>query len=374
MKNIKVSVYKAKVAQGKETSLYLDFYPAVLNPYTGKTTRRLFLKLRLVVNPQTKDQRAANHEKEVRAMNYAYHVEKQILNDDFSFFDTDEKVKTTLDSYLKQLDVSTDETDKVFFSMKLKLDAFLKDKALQFKRPVNFNHIDNSFCMEFRKRLLDDTDIVQNTAARYFARFKRMLKDAFKETHLAQSFEDVKNIEYLETERNYLTEEEIKTVSKTPIQTGFEVVKRAAMFSIYTGFRACDVTKLSWSDIQVDDGNYQIKFRQKKTKGYEYMPIAEQAFFWCGDRRENHLKVFEGFTNDSTDNKYMKIWLALAGIERNITFHCFRHTFATVLMDRGAELYNVSKVLGHRSVKATQIYARITDKAKRRTVNLLTDL
>jgi integrase len=374
MKNVKVKVYKAKAAKGQELSIYLDFYPAIMNPYTGRTTRRLFLNIRLVANPQHKEQRAANYEKEVRALNYAYNVESRIRNNDFSFFDTDEKVKTTLESYLKALEVATDENDRVFLSMLMKLNLFLKDKAKQLKRPVNFNHIDTSFCLEFKKRLLEDDDLVQNTASRYFASFKRMLKDAFKQNHLTQNFEDVKNIEYIETERNFLTEDEIKILAKTPIQNDYEVVKRAAMFSIYTGLRACDVKKLIWGDIQHDNENYQLRFRQAKTKAYEYMPIVKQAVQWCGDRRENNHKVFEGFRNDSTDNKYMKIWLALAGIDRNITFHCFRHTFATVLMERGAELYNVSKMLGHRSVRATQIYARITDKAKRRTANLLKDL
>ncbi len=59
-----------------------------------------------------------------------------------------------------------------------------------------------------------------------------------------------------------------------------------------------------------------------------------------------------------------KLWLQDAGITKNITFHSFRHTFATLQLEMGIDLYTVSKMLGHKSIKTTQIYAKVVDKAK----------
>jgi integrase len=127
------------------------------------------------------------------------------------------------------------------------------------------------------------------------------------------------------------------------------------MFSIYTGLRSSDVCKLVWSEIAQNENGSIIKFRQQKTKGLEYLPINEKAFSYCGVRTAETDFVFDGFKNDSTDNKYMKIWLALAGISRNITFHCFRHTYATLLITKGVDIYTVSKMMGHRNVTTTQV-------------------
>jgi len=143
-------------------------------------------------------------------------------------------------------------------------------------------------------------------------------------------------------------------------------LKRAALFSALTGLRFSDIEKLVWGELEYIEGNgYFIQFKQKKTKGVEMMPISEQAYSLLGERKEPTDKVFEGLTYSAYSNKHLYQWIGGAGITKDITFHCFRHTFATLQLSKGTDIYTVSKMLGHRELKTTQIYAKIIDQTKR---------
>jgi integrase len=121
---------------------------------------------------------------------------------------------------------------------------------------------------------------------------------------------------------------------------------------------------LRWSEIQRDGNNYRLNFTQQKTKEAEYMPINEQAYKLCGTPQAPDRLVFEDLTDAAWISKPLKRWLYAAGITRKITFHCFRHTFATLQLAKGTDIYTVSKMLGHTNVKTTQIYAKVVNEKK----------
>jgi len=95
------------------------------------------------------------------------------------------------------------------------------------------------------------------------------------------------------------------------------------------------------------------------------MPISEQAYSLLGEPKEPNNKVFAGLNYSAHENKNLSKWIEAAGITKDITFHCFRHTFATLQLSGGTDIYTVSKMLGHRELKTTQIYAKIIDQTKR---------
>jgi len=105
------------------------------------------------------------------------------------------------------------------------------------------------------------------------------------------------------------------------------------------------------------------------------MPISEQAYSLLGERKEASEKVFEGLIYSAHENKHLAKWVVAAGIKKYITFHCFRHTFATLQLSKrpdgspGTDIFTVSKMLGHRDLKTTQIYAKIIDPTKRETAD-----
>ena len=94
------------------------------------------------------------------------------------------------------------------------------------------------------------------------------------------------------------------------------------------------------------------------------MPISETAFTLLGERKENSTKVF-ALSYSAWLNSKLKLWVLKAGIQKKITFHCFRHTYATLQLSQGADIYTVSKMLGHKDLKTTAIYTKIIDSKKR---------
>jgi len=84
-----------------------------------------------------------------------------------------------------------------------------------------------------------------------------------------------------------------------------------------------------------------------------------------GDERNDSELVFEGLTYSAYNNKHLFQWIGAAGISKDITFHCFRHTYAVLQLQKGTSIYTVSKMLGHKDLKTTQLYANIVDEQKR---------
>ena len=200
-----------------------------------------------------------------------------------------------------------------------------------------FSQIDNRIAEEFKRFLLSapcggnrSGTISQNTAATYFSIFKAALKQAFVDGYLTVDLSaKTKGIQEQESRREYLTVEELNMLAVTPCER--EILKRAALFSALTGLRHCDIQKLRWKEISMDGNQARLHFTQKKTKGVEYTPISEQALQLCGEPGKPEQIVFEDLPDPSWISRPVKQWVEAAGIKKNITFHCFRHTFATQL-------------------------------------------
>lgn len=242
---------------------------------------------------------------------------------------------------------------------------------------IPFSQIDLKLIDKFRLYLLsakrggNKTGIISpNTASTYFSVFKAVLKQAFIDGYLTIDLSaKAKSIQGRESRREYLTVEELNTLARTPFDP---IVKRAALFSALTGLRHSDIQKLKWSEVEEFNGGYRLNFTQQKTKGVEYMPISRQAFQLCGERKNNQLLVFAGLPDPSWISKPLERWIKQAGITKHITFHCFRHTFATLQLASGTDIYTVSKLLGHTNVKTTQIYAKVVDEKKEKATEAFT--
>jgi integrase len=170
-----------------------------------------------------------------------------------------------------------------------------------------------------------------------------------------------------ESIREYLTLDELKAVAKAECR--YDVLKRAFLFSCLTGCRWSDVQKLEWSEVQKLNEGWRIVFHQKKTKGLQYLDISDQARELLGKMGSPDDRVFTGLTYSSYMNVELTRWMMKAGITKHITFHCGRHTFACIQLDLDTDIYTVSKLLGHKELKTTQIYAKIMDKKKIEAVN-----
>jgi len=192
------------------------------------------------------------------------------------------------------------------------------------------------------------------------------LKIAYRDKLIRENINDfLEKIEWEDVTKSYLTIDELRQLAVTPCRIG--VLKQASLFSCLTGLRISDVLNLKWEDFEIaPDQGYCIRIRTQKTQTEAILPISYEAIELCGERSTG--TVFKGLTR-SMVNYLLKKWIAEAGITKPITFHCFRHTYATLQIASGTDIYTVSKMLTHKNVTTTQIYADLVSAKKRETVN-----
>lgn len=251
---------------------------------------------------------------------------------------------------------------------------FLKDFA---GNTLTFSQLSKSFAEDFKLFLLSascggnrEGSISNNTAATYFSIFKAALKQAFNDGYLDVDLSaKIKAIPEEESLREYLTVDELNILAVTPCEQ--DILKRAALFSALTGLRHCDIQKLKWGEIGIEGDKARLQLKQQKTKGIVYKPISQQALMLCGEPRNPEQLVFEDLTDPSWISRPLKKWIESAGIKKHITFHCFRHTYATLQLANGTDIYTVSKLLGHTNVKTTQIYTKVVDEKKDESIKAI---
>lgn len=374
---IKVTLRKKPISKGRK-SLYLDFYPPIIDAESGQPTRREFLRLYIFDRPKNPFDKQHNAEtlkiaesirqKRDNHMNkpeiYSEYEKEQLKRQEIGN-------RNFVEYFRKLANKRKSSTHDNWISALHYLEAFTGGE-------LKFSDLNERFLEDFKDYLLtvkskrsDNAKLSQNTAVSYFNKVKATLKEAYKDGLLATDLNSkVKPIKAEDTNREYLTLEELNQLIKTPCNN--ELLKRAALFSALTGLRFSDIQKLTWDEVQHINGEgYFITFRQKKTRGVEVLPISDQAFELMGEHNEGKTKVFDGLTYSAYQNKYLFQWIGAAGITKNITFHCFRHTYATLQLFNGTDIYTVSKMLGHKDIKTTQIYAKIVDEAKRKAANTI---
>ena len=211
--------------------------------------------------------------------------------------------------------------------------------------------------------------ISRNSAAGYWSTFRALLKLAYKEGWLRENVNDyLDRIDWEEPKINYLEIEEVKRLAATPCKV--DVLKRASLFACMTGLRISDILQLRWENIEVSpDGGYCMRIRTQKTKTQATLPLSDEALSYCGE--PGHGMVFKGLSRAHTREPFKK-WLKDAGIKKKITFHGLRHTYATLLITNGTDIYTVSKMLTHKNVATTQIYAEVISQKKRDAANSIT--
>ncbi|MDE7179813.1 MAG: site-specific integrase, partial [Muribaculaceae bacterium] len=210
----------------------------------------------------------------------------------------------------------------------------------------------------------------QNSRQSYFNKLRACLRQAYEDGIMRRN--PMKGIVGFSTQagqRDYLTLDEVKAMAAA--ECDFPEIKRAFLFSCLTGLRRSDIIKLTWGEVTELDGRTRLIFRQKKTGGQEYLDITAQAAELIGERGNHKATelVFGDIRHPSDTNEAIRLWALRAGIDKNVTFHVGRHTFAVMMLTLGTDIYTVSKLLGHRELKTTQIYAKIVDAKKQEAVD-----
>lgn len=352
--------------KGDKISLYLDYYEDGKRKYE-------YLKMYLHPNGEkgklTKEQKKHNEESLslAEAIRSKRHV--QIKNEEFGFKDT-EKVKGSFMAYFESLTEKRRDSEGNWGNW----DSVTKHLKKFTKFDITFKEIDKTWLENFKRYLQQDARsknnkrLSQNSQSSYFSKVSAALKEAVKEGIIQNNpANQVDGIKPDDPSREFLTLEELQAAAKVECEN--MMLKQAFIFSALSGLRWSDIEKLTWAEVQRSGNDYYIRFRQKKTKGAETLPISKQAYDLLGERGKPEEKVFEYLKYSAWNNLKLREWVMKAGITKHITFHCARHTYATLQLNLGTDIYTVSKLLGHRHLKTTEVYAKVIDKRKQEAAN-----
>lgn len=213
----------------------------------------------------------------------------------------------------------------------------------------------------------------QNTQHNLFMKFKYVIKKAIRADIITSNpFEKIENSDKPKEEdgtREFLTIEEIKQLIATPCDN--DILKRAFLFCCLVGLRYSDIASITWGELTKDSGgSVLLRFKMKKVKRGENAYISDEALKWLPERREaTDEDVIFPLPKNESGNKQLSRWVKAAGISKHITFHCSRHTAATLNLSLGTPIETVSKMMGHTKISTTQIYAKIIDEKQKEAVN-----
>jgi len=383
---IKVTLRQKPISKGRK-SLYLDFYPPIQlqKPVRNKKgelvteTRREFLGLYIESKPRTPIEKQDNRQTLLLAEQIRQKRDNELNKPEvYTAFELEQlqvKEKGELSFiayYEQQMEKRKGKNYDVWFSAFNYLNDFTSGN-------LKFADLNEKFCNDYKEYLQNakskrshKTTLSQNTAHSYFNKFKATLKQAFKDKIIQHDLNAlIEPIKQADTKRVFLSLDELNQLVKADCPN--PILKQASLFSALTGLRFSDIEKLKWNEvIHINGQGYFIQFKQKKTKSNEFLPISEQAYNLLGKPKEPQQKVFEGLKYSAHQNSILLKWAINAGIHKHLTFHCFRHTYATLQLQGGTDIYTVSKMLGHKDLKTTQIYAKVVDEAKRQATNKIT--
>ena len=253
-------------------------------------------------------------------------------------------------------------------------DSALKQLVKYAGKIVPFKNVTIEFCEGFKEFLLTNKTktgkpLAKNSVISYLNKLKAALNQAFDDKIINENpAKRIKNIKPDESNREYLTKEEVKALMETDCR--YEVLKRAFLFSCFTGMRWSDINQLTWRYVRKSEDGYRVHFSQKKTKGVEYLDIPDIALEYIGEKGEPDERVFVGLKYSAYMNTALARWVLEAGITKLITFHCARHTYATILLEEDVNIRVIQDMLGHKELRTTLIYAKIIDKKRREAASI----
>ena len=350
-------------------SLYLDIY------VNGKRSYE-FLKLYLI--PETNPQAKVQNENTMRAANtIKLNRILEITNNKAGLKNTSIRAKMLLKDWMETFRQAQEQKgvkdQKLIHNTIHALTAYNINVAM---RDVNRDYIiglTNFLRNDYRSprgKKLKDYSVIN-----YLGCLRNALNMAVREDVIADnpimklSAQD--KVKAPESQREFLTIEEVQQLEAT--DSPYPHIKQAFLFACYTGLRCSDVRSITWGKIVKDGEKYRLHTVMFKTKRPFYIPLSKKAMQWMperGDKTDDDL-IFENIPVQVNTKLYLQPWLDKAGITKPITFHCSRHTFGTMMLTLGADIYTTSKLMGHTKVEVTQIYAKIINKKKDDAVSLI---
>lgn len=258
--------------------------------------------------------------------------------------------------------------------MRLRIEQYLHEIG---RLQMSIMEVDVEFCRGFikflrmskNKRLKEAERNISNCSGLqiqtiFTGALNKALRDGIIEKNPMKQLSAKERFHQQESTREYLTINELKSMIAIPC--GDEALKNAFLFSCFTGLRISDVRGLTWGKVLEfpnSNGRY-LRVKMQKTQNYVNIPLSRDALKYMRQTDRPDEPIFRISPATSVITQRLQAWADNANVNKRISYHVSRHTFATMLLSVGVDIYTVSKLLGHTNISTTQIYAKIIDKKK----------
>lgn len=376
----------AKVLSDGKESLFLDYYfgyTKIISERTGKEytkvdRRREYLSLYLWQAPRTPIERQQNKD--------TLELAKRIR------FERGQEMLESIEGYRlkKKRDINFLEYFQAYIDKYTKKDIRMLDVALRrfvdflnetpeyqkFARHIKPEQITKDMVRAFTEYLQGRS--IGEGAKSIYARFKKVIKYAIEHDIIIKdpcTGISIK-VDDQQLKKDVLSQDEIQILIATHYNNENPNIRRAFIFCLYCGLRFCDVRDLTFAN--VDYSNKLLKFEQNKTKGHSansgvVIPLNDGLLKLIGkptspDNRNERIFPLPSYTMCL---KALERWVKRAGINKHISWHCARHSFAVNILNNGANIKTVASLLGHSGLKHTEKYTRAVDSLKQDAINSL---
>lgn len=379
----------AKVLSDGRESLFLDFYlgyDMAVSSKTGKEYKRVnnkreYLSLYLWQAPRTPMERQQNKETLEVAKRLRFERGQQLLEDAEGYRLKKERDINFLDWMWNYYEAYT-KADKRH--IKRAYNVFIDflnatPEYVKFAKRIKPQQLTKEMMVAFTEYL--QGRFVGEGAHTLYARFKKVIKAAVEADVMRKNPTTAVSIKIDNgaLKKDVLSLDEIKCLISTHYPGESVNIRRAFIFCLYCGLRWCDVKDLTFAN--VDFSNRLLKFEQAKTKGHStassvIIPLNDGLLSLIGQpsTEGNRDEVIFPLPSHNMCLKALRHWTARAGIEKHITWHCARHSFAVNILNNGANIKTVASLLGHSGLKHTEKYTRAVDSLKEAAINSLPEL
>ena len=357
---------REKPLKNGSISLYLDVYRDGQRIYE-------FLKLYINTKARTPIERQNNREIFELAEKIRTQRESELNHQAFGQLPPINRKINLLDFFEAYYNNYTKKDIRMIRGAINRFKEFLKLKYPAYQDRMKPEQLTKEIVVEFVEYL--ESKSKGEGARGYFQRFKKMISSAEDKNIVFKN--PCKGV-VCKIDDNALTKDilsmaEIEQLIKTTYKGQNPTIRRAFIFCLYAGLRFCDVVELKYSN--VDYSNRLLRFEQAKTKGksansWVNIPLNDGLLSLIGEKPKADDYIFK-LPSHTMCLKALDRWIKRAGIDKHITWHCARHSFAVNILNNGANIKTVASLLGHSGLKHTEKYTRAVDSLKEQAINSL---
>ena len=377
----------AKILSNGRESLFLDYYFGYTMVYdeakdkqvAKKDRKRDYLKLYLWQAPRTPIERQQNKETLELAKKIRFEKGQELLESIEGYRLKNERRKINfLDYFQTYINNYTKKDIRMVQIALQRFKNFLRDtpEYCKFAKSIKPEQLDKDMIIAYTEYLQSRS--IGEGAKSIYQRFKKVIKFAVEHDVMLKNpcMGIVIKVDDQILKKDVLSLEEEQTLINTHYDGENPNIRRAFIMCLYCGLRFCDVKDLTFSN--VDYSNKLLKFEQNKTKGHSassgvIIPLNDGLLRLIGEPTDEQNKDSLIFPLPSYEMclKALKRWVKRAGIDKHISWHCARHSFAVNILNNGANIKTVASLLGHSGLKHTEKYTRAIDSLKQDAINSL---